>query len=97
MDNMAPIPNKDNNYINFSSTEIDEMDMGLNAGVVLAKKIWREFYKDIPILFLSAKKNPIPEDSELNNYNCDYLRKAQLAKDVDDKLRKMLNKSYPVL
>ncbi len=93
MDNMAPIPTqKENRYINFSSKEIDEMDMGLNAGVVLSKKIWKELNENIPILFLSAKKNPIPVDPELSNYNCGYLRKPQLAKEVDEKLRQMLNK-----
>ena len=90
---MAPIPNKENKYINFTSKEIDEMDMGLNVGVVLAKKIWYDLKKDIPILFLSAKKNPIPEDSELEKHNCDYLSKPQLARTVVEKLHQMLNKS----
>ena len=86
LDLMAPIPNKENKYINFSQKEIDEMDMGLNVGVVLAKKIWKEFNNDIPILFLSARRNPIPEGPELNNHNCGYLRKPQLVRDVDKKL-----------
>ncbi len=92
MDIMAPIPNKDNKYIDFTPKEIDEMDMGLNAGVVLSKKIWREFSKDIPILFLSARRNPMADDSELKEYNCDYLRKPLFAEAVDKKLRDMLNK-----
>ena len=92
MDIMAPIPNKENKYINFTSKEIDDMKMGLNTGVVLAKKIWRDLIKNIPILFLSARRNPIPEDSELRNHNCDYLGKPQLARTIDEKLRDMLNK-----
>lgn len=91
-DIMVPIPNKENKYINFSQQEIDEMNMGLNTGVVLSKKIWKEFNESIPILFLSARRNPIPEYPELNNHKCDYLRKPQLAKDVDERLRIMLNK-----
>lgn len=90
LDLMAPIPKKENKYINFTPKEIDEMDKGLNVGVVLAKKIWKDLKKDIPILFLSARRNPIPEDSDLNNHNCDYLSKPQLAKNVDEKLRDML-------
>lgn len=93
MDIMAPIPNMENKYINFTPKEIDEMDMGLNAGVVLSKRIWKEFNENIPILFLSARRNPIPEDPELGNYKCAYLRKPQLAKEVDEKLHQMLNNS----
>lgn len=91
MDIMAPIPNKENKYINFSQLEIDEMDMGRNAGIILAKKIWKEFNKNIPILFLSARRNPIPDEPELQKHNCDHLRKPQLAHDVDEKLLNMLN------
>lgn len=92
MDIMASIPNKENKYINFTPQEIDEMDMGLNAGIVFAKRIWKDINEAIPILFLSAKHNPIPEDSELRNHNCDYLGKPQLARTIDKKLCDMLNK-----
>ncbi len=90
-DIMAPIPNMENKYINFSQQEIDKMDVGLNTGVVLSKRIWKEFNENIPILFLSARRNPIPEDPELGNYKCAYLRKPQLAKEVDEKLNELLN------
>ena len=92
MDLMAPIPKKENKYINFTPKEIDEMHSGLSVGVVLAKKIWKDLKKDIPILFLSARRSPIPEDAALRNYNCDYLSKPQLAKVVDEKLHEMLIK-----
>lgn len=97
MDIMAPIPQKNNKYICFTSKEIDEMEMGLNVGVVLAKKIWKEINQTIPILFLSVKSNPIPNDFELSHFNCDFLRKPQLAKDVDEKLRLLLNKNNKAL
>ena len=62
-----------------------------NVGVILAKKIWNKMKKSIPILFLSAKKNPIPEDLELKRITCDYLRKPQFATAVDEKLKELLN------
>lgn len=92
LDQMAPIPKKKNQYVNFSSKEIDEMDMGINVGVVVAKRIWKDFNKNIPILFLSAKMNPLLDNPELNDYTCDYLRKPQLARDVDEKLRELLSR-----
>ena len=92
LDLMAPIPNQKNKYINFTPNEIDEMKQaqGTNVGVIVAKKIWNELEKRIPILFLSARRNPIPEDPELNELKCDYLRKPQLAKEVHDKLNSLL-------
>lgn len=96
LDQMAPIPNQENRYINFTLKEIDEMKQaqGTNVGVIIAKKIWNELKMNIPILFLSAKKSPIPDDSDLNDIiKCDYLRKPQFAKAVDEKLRELLDKS----
>lgn len=97
LDIMAPIPDMHNRYINFSAQEIDEMSIGednkgINSGVVIAKKVWREFDMEIPILFLSARRNPILEDKELKNYRCDYLKKPQRSAAVDKKLLDMLNK-----
>ena len=93
LDLMAPIPNQENKYINFTLDEIDAMKdaQGTNVGVILAKKIWNKMKKSIPILFLSAKKNPIPEDLELKRITCDYLRKPQFARAVDEKLKELLN------
>lgn len=94
LDQMAPIPNQENRYINFTLKEIDEMKQaqGTNVGVIIAKKIWNELKMNIPILFLSAKKSPIPDDSDLNDIiKCDYLRKPQFAKAVDEKLRELLD------
>lgn len=92
LDIMAPIPNMQNKYINFSAQEIDDMKAyrGTNVGVMLAKRVWQDFKSNLPILFLSARSNPIPEDPELNNNKCDYLGKPQLAKAVDEKLKELL-------
>ena len=94
LDLMAPIPNQENKYINFTLDEIDAMKdaQGTNVGVIIAKKIWNEMKKSMPILFLSAKKNPISEeDLELKKIKCDYLRKPQFATAVDEKLKELLN------
>ena len=70
---MAPIPDINNKY--FSPQEIDEMIeyQGINVGVILAKRIWKNYNKDIPILFFSAKSSPIVEYPELKKYKCDFL------------------------
>lgn len=93
LDLMAPVPNKENKYVNFTHEEIYEMKKlkGTNVGVIITKKIRNELKISTPILFLSAKKNPIPEDFELKDINCDYLRKPQLAKAVNEKLIELLN------
>ncbi len=92
LDLMAPIPDKENKYINFSPKEIDEMNLGINSGVVIAKRIWKDIDENLPILFLSARRNPIPEDLEQNNHKCDYLRKPQRAHEVDEKLKELLKR-----
>lgn len=92
MDIMAPTPSANNRYVTFTRKEIEDMNNGMNTGVVLTKKIiTMPKYKGIPILFLSARKNPLPENPELNNCNCDYLRKPQLSRTVDIKLKELLN------
>lgn len=92
IDIMAPIPEKKMS-ISFTQKDIDEMDEGRNTGVVIAKKIWLlEKYANVPILFISAKQNPIPDDPYLLNKNCAFLRKPELAKTVSLTLEKLLNK-----
>lgn len=94
LDIMVPLPSsiEDYNHIQFSQSEIIEMREGMHTGVVLAKKIWSiENYLDIPILFLSAKRNPIPYDAFLQEKKCDYLRKPELAKEVSEALIRLLN------
>jgi DNA-binding response OmpR family regulator len=91
LDIMAAVPNSENRYVSFTPEEIDKMDNGLNVGIVLAKKIWYELKMNIPILFLSAKRNPIPEEPELDEIKCAYLRKPQLAKEVEKRLNELLS------
>lgn len=98
LDIKAPEPKLKGKYVSFKPTEIDEMDDGMMTGVVLAKKIWEidhNKFKDTPILFHSAKRNPIPEDEVLSNQNkrkkCDYIRKPQRIKSIHQKLQDMLN------
>ena len=89
LDIMAPIPDINNKY--FSPQEIDEMIeyQGINVGVILAKRIWKNYNKDIPILFFSAKSSPIVEYPELKKYKCDFLSKPQLASTVLEKLKEL--------
>lgn len=82
LDIMAPIPQKENKHVNFTSSEIDEMEEGMNTGVVLANKIWAEIRKEQPILFLSAKQLETEHD---------YLLKPVFADELEMKLHDMLN------
>lgn len=92
LDTMAPVPEKENKHVTFDKKEIEEMDGGLNTGVILAKRIW-EKKTDLPILFLSAKE--LTPDS-INKYNVNnsrwaYLRKPELAMTIKDKLDELLD------
>lgn len=89
LDIMIPVPNSNGC---FTEREISQMDDGMNTGVVLAKKVWsKDEYRDLPILFLSAKKDPRGEDPTLSSPKCGYLRKPELAKTVNDKLNELLS------
>lgn len=91
MDIMAPLPSLENEHVTFTQEDIDEMDGGTKTGIVLTKRILSTSkYKNTPILFLSARSNPLPENPELNNYKCDYLRKPELAKTISDALKELL-------
>lgn len=94
MDIMAPIPKPNNEQVEFTPEEIDEMADGMNTGVVLAKKILSKVeYTNTPILFLTAKsRNPILENPDFaNNGKCRYIRKPALALDVSNALQDLLN------
>lgn len=94
LDVMAPIPDMKNTHVSFSADEIKEMDGGLNTCVVLAKKIWAT-YKDLPILFLSARRiSTISQLSPLYKY--EYIRKPELAKTINDKLLQLLSSNNDV-
>ena len=92
LDIMAPIPQADSGYVKFTKKEINEMNDGLNTGVVATKKIWQmEKYKNTPILFLSIAKDPRFENPELQNDKCDYLRKPEKARTIGERLINLLN------
>ena len=93
LDIVAPVPEAGKcKYIEFLESEIDKMDDGMLTGVVLAKKVWSmDNFKKIPVLFHSARSNPIPSDKELQNNNCVFIRKPEFAKNVNSKLLEMLN------
>lgn len=90
LDIMAPVPEIENKYVNFTKKEIDEMDEGMNTGVVIAQKIWREIDSILPIIFLSARR-PASITNLSKNYRFDYMRKPVLAETLDIKLKVMLN------
>lgn len=91
LDIMAPIPESASEFVQFTKKEINEMDDGINTGVVAAKKVWEiPTYKDTPILFLSARRDPRHGDQKLQTDKCDYLRKPELVRTIDEKLRTML-------
>ena len=88
LDIMLPVPEATER---FTEKEISQMEDGVNTGVVIVKKIWGfDEYKQLPIMFLSAKKDPRSDDSKLLNNRCDYLRKPELAKTVNAKLEELI-------
>lgn len=88
LDIMIPVPKKMNR---FTEQEINQMDNGMSTGIVLAKKIFSmEEYQQLPILFHSAKKNPLGDNPNLPTDKCGYLRKPELATLVADKLDELI-------
>ena len=70
----------------FSKEEIDKMQKGDNSGVVFVERIRSmSKYKDIPILFLSARMKPSDMIS-----NAEYLEKPRFASEISDIMKKML-------
>lgn len=86
LDIMAPVPEKKSEHPVFSQKEINEMDRGLNTGIVLAKTIWNienGKYKDLAILFLTAKQYPdVITHFKQNNMHCECLRKPVFAEEI---------------
>lgn len=90
MDIMAPVPEAQNDFVNFTNAEIKEMDEGMNTGVVLAKKIWKDIDDKLPILFLSARGLDTILLLQRDN-KFDYIRKPVLVDDLDLKLKELLS------
>lgn len=95
LDIMAPVPKQKNKYVVFEKKEMVEMEDGMNTGIVIAKKIWEmEKYKDIPILFLSARQRP----DSINTFikkgkKCDCLRKPERSETINEIIEKLINES----
>ena len=71
----------------FSKEEIERMQDGDNTGIVFAEKLRNmPKYKDVPILFLSARIQP-PEMMP----NTGYIEKPTFASDFSEKMKEMLN------
>lgn len=87
LDIMTPVPDS---HI-FTKREIKEMEGGMSTGIVLAKKIWKQ-NGSIPILFLTARSQPdaITHFKD-EGRKCDWLRKPELAKTINEKLLELLN------
>lgn len=91
LDIMAPIPEMEYPYVSFTNREIDEMDEGINTGVVLAEKIWTEIDGNYIILFLTARR--VDTISQLSrNHKYDYIRKPILISDLNIKLESMIKR-----
>lgn len=89
MDIMAPIFQIEQAF-DFSKKEIEAMQDGENTGMVFAEKI-RQIgkYKNVPILFLSARRQPA---NMLDNTA--YIEKPVFAKVISEKMEKLIkNKS----
>lgn len=91
LDIMAPVPETATDFVNFTNAEINEMNNGIDTGIVLAKKIWRN-NSDIPILFLSARSQPDAiSQFNIERKRCEYLKKPELSITINEILNKLLN------
>lgn len=90
LDIKAPIPKMENLNVSFTRTEIEEMDDGMNTGVVLAKKIWMEIDSNYAVLFLSARNEGAISQLS-SNYRFDHIRKPELISTIIFKLNELLN------
>ena len=85
LDIMVPIDQIEKMNL-FSNEEIGRMQDGDNTGVVCAEKLRSmRKYKDVPILFLSARIQP-----SIMMPNSDYLEKPTFASELSLKMKEML-------
>lgn len=84
MDIMAPIFQEQAS--DFSKKEIEAMQDGENTGVVFAEKIRQmEKYKNVPILFLSARRKPAYMLGKTA-----YIEKPAFAIEVSEKMEELI-------
>lgn len=83
LDVVAPICHK-----GFTKEELDNMYFGVNTGLVIAKKIRKmQKYKDVPILYLSARFLSIPESER--EITC-FLEKLASVEDISKAMKMLL-------
>ena len=85
MDIMAPIYEIEQ-VSDFSKKEIEAMQDGENTGVIFAGKIRQmEKYQNVPILFLSARRQPTKMLGKTA-----YIEKPAFAKEVSEKMEELI-------
>lgn len=88
LDLMAPMPSGEEKK-QFSQDELDNMDEGRLLGWVMAKKIRKmEKYKNVPVLYLSARSTPPISDSE-KEYTA-YTRKPVSPVEISKMMKELL-------
>ena len=91
IDIMAPINAENSNY--FSPKEIEKMDNGMSTGIVLAVKTWKmnnKKYKDLPVLFLSARSSDFKSTQNIFPGKCSFLGKPALIASINEELSNLL-------
>lgn len=90
LDVMAPVPTLGAER-QFDQDELKRMDEGRLLGYVMAEKIRRiEKYKEVPILYLSARLIPTIPESE-KGFTA-YIRKPVDANEMSKKMKALLEK-----
>lgn len=86
LDIMAPLPAEGNEHI--TNKDIEAMDR-LNTGIVIARKIReQERYKNVPIIYLSAKHITNIESIKGDS----YFRKPVSARELSEAMERLLKK-----
>ena len=72
----------------FTKEELDDIYFGFNLGLVIARKIRKmKKYKDVPILYLSARLPHIPESEKEITF---FLEKPTLEEKISNAMRILL-------
>ena len=88
LDIMVPTPSDGLKKL-FTQHELDAMNSGMSFGLVIAKKIRQKLcYKNVPVLYLSARTIPPIPDSE-KGYTA-YMRKPVSPEEISRKMNEIL-------
>lgn len=86
LDVMISLPDQNEIQELFTKSEYDKMEEGMRAGYVVAEKIWSiPKYRNVPILFLSARIN----ENLFNDKKTAFIRKPELASVIAKKIQEM--------